>query len=60
MPVADVGFTAHAFIPAGHYVTSPVTSCPFMDRFYFYSEPVTLKAFPERPPTQLEVPEEEP
>ncbi len=25
---ADAGFTAHAFIPAGHYVTSPVTSRP--------------------------------
>ncbi len=25
---ADAGFTARAFIPAGHYVTSPVTSRP--------------------------------
>ncbi len=25
---ANAGFTARAFIPAGHYVTSPVTSHP--------------------------------
>ncbi len=56
IPVADAGFTACAFIPAGHYITSPVRSRPFMDRFYFYSEPVTLKAFPERPSTQRLVP----
>ncbi len=30
---ADAGFTARAFIPDGHYVTSTVTSRPFMDRF---------------------------
>ncbi len=57
---ADAGFTARAFIPTGHYVTSSITSRPFMDRFYFYSELVTLKAFPECPSMQLEVPEEEP
>ncbi len=27
-PEADAVFTARAFIPAGHYVTSPVTSRP--------------------------------
>ncbi len=28
IPEADAGFTAHAFVPAGHYVTSPVTYRP--------------------------------
>ncbi len=27
-PEANAGFTAHAFIPDGHYVTSPVLSRP--------------------------------
>ncbi len=33
--VVDAGFTACAFYTAGHYVTSPVRSRPFMDRFTF-------------------------
>ncbi len=34
-PEADAGFTARAFIPAGHYVTSPVTFRPSMGQITF-------------------------
>ncbi len=52
IPVADASFIALAFILASHYVTSPVTSRPFKDRFYLYSEPVMLKTFTKRPSMQ--------
>ncbi len=54
--IADASFIALAFILASHYVNSPVTSRPFKDRFYFYSKPVTLKTFTERPSMQRLVP----
>ncbi len=47
---ADAGFTARAFIPAGHYVTSPVTFRPSMGQIAFgfragHAEGVPLASF---------------
>ncbi len=49
-PEADTGFTAHAFIPAGHYVTSPVTSRPSNGQIIRVFRAGHAEGIPKAPP----------